>query len=63
MDAFEPVVPEARNIPMLTIMLIVAVLAVGLLFAWPGSAARRRSPSGRRSGKEASPRRPSRFHI
>jgi hypothetical protein len=35
MDPFEPVVPERRNIPMLVVFLMVAVIALGLIFIWP----------------------------
>jgi hypothetical protein len=35
MDPFEPVVPARRNIPMLVVILVVAVMALGLIFIWP----------------------------
>jgi len=35
MDPFEPVVPNRPDLPLTVVFLIVAVLALGLLFVWP----------------------------
>ena len=35
MDAHEPTVPARRNMPVIVAIVLVAVLALGLAFAWP----------------------------
>ena len=64
MEPLEPPVPIRRNIPILAVVVLVVLVALGVAFIWPVTGPRldqQRGPPGKRDASLPS-RRPLRFH-